>query len=371
MSIPLGGVEWTCRNRATPKVSMDSTQIGHNSMHPGSGPDDTEPNRHDMERMLAAIGLGSREARLYAAVLACPGATADDLIVHVGMPTRRVRAILSLLASHGLVSRTANRPARYLPTPPDAAIEPLITRRQTDLQQARALALELAEQVRRAAPPGDGQEAIELLAGREAVAQRFQQLEQAACIEFLGFDLPPYYGGTGENPGEMAALARGVSVRTVYAPEALEYPSRMDHIRAMAAQGEQARIFASPPLKLIIFDRHTALLPMHPLDPEFAAGAVLVRTSALLDALYMFSELIWDRATPLSLDGGRPGAGPQADGAAGDLIPLLAAGLTDEAIARQLGISRRTLQRRIQALMDTLDARSRFQAGYEAGRPRS
>jgi sugar-specific transcriptional regulator TrmB/AraC-like DNA-binding protein len=326
-------------------------------------------NLHDTERMLAAVGLGQREARLYAAVLACPGATADELIVQVGMPVRRARATLGLLASHGLVSRTANRPARYLPTPPDAAIEPLITRRQRDLQQARALAVEVAEQVRRAdPPPGGGREAIELLAGREAVEQRFQQLEQAACTEFLGFDLPPYHGDSVENPGEVAALARGVSVRTVYAPEALEYPSRMDHIRAMAAQGEQARIFASPPLKLIMFDRHTALLPVHPLDPGFAAGAMLVHTSALLDALYMFFELVWDRATPLSLDGGHPGPGPQADSTAGDLIPLLAAGLTDEATARQLGISHRTLQRRIQALMDTLDARSRFQAGYQAGR---
>lgn len=219
---------------------MDRTQISHNGMHPGSVPNDTEPNRHDMEQMLAAIGLGYREARLYAAVLAHPGATADELIMHVDMPARRARAILSLLSSHGLVSRTANRPARYLPTPPDVAIEPLIARRQTDLQQARALAHELAERVRRSAPSGDGQEAIELLTGREAVAQRFQQLEQGTLTDLVGFDLPPYYGGTAENQGETAALARGVSVRTVYAPEALEHRGTMDHVRAMAAQGEQA-----------------------------------------------------------------------------------------------------------------------------------
>lgn len=107
---------------------------------------------------------------------------------------------------------------------------------------------------------------------------------------------------------------------------------------------------------------------MRPLDPELAAGSLLIRTSALLDALYMFFEMVWDRATPLLLDGSRPGAGPEADGTADDLTPLLAAGLTDEAIARQLGISRRTLQRRIQALMDTLNVRSRYQAGYVSGR---
>jgi len=327
------------------------------------------PDMQDTERLLAAIGLGQPEARLYEAVVACPGATADELTVHTRMSTRRARAILGVLASHGLVSRTAHRPARYVPTPPDVAIEPLITRRQKDLQQARVLAAGLGERIRRAAsPPCEGQEAIELLAGREAVGERAQQLEQAVSTELLCFDRPPYYTAFPENPGELAALARGVGVRCVYAPEALALPGQMDHIRAMAGLGEQARVYSPLPLKLIVFDRHTALLPMNPLDPELATGAVLVRASALLDALHMFFELVWDRAVPLPLDHSGPAAGPQPDGAVGDLIPLLAAGLTDKAAAHQLGISHRTLQRRVQTLMNTLDAHSRFQVGYQAGR---
>jgi len=48
------------------------------------------------------------------------------------------------------------------------------------------------------------------------------------------------------------------------------------------------------------------------------------------------------------------------------LLALLAAGLTDEAIARSLGISLRTVQRRIHDLMETLGATTRFQAGMAA-----
>jgi sugar-specific transcriptional regulator TrmB/AraC-like DNA-binding protein len=348
---------------------VDSTQVSHDGMLLDSAPDDMAPGMPDTERLLAAIGLGQPEARLYEAVVACPGATVDELTVHARMSARRARAILGLLASHGLVSRTAHRPARYVPAPPDVAIEPLITRRQKDLQQARVLAAGLGEQIRRAASPASGgPEAIELLTGREAVGQRAQQLEQAVSTELLCFDRPPYYIPYPENPGEIAALARGARVCSVYAPEALALPGQMGHIRAMAGLGEQARVYSPLPLKLIIFDRHTALLPMNPLDPELAAGAVLVRASALLDALHMFFELVWDRAIPLPLDGSRPAAGPQPDGGVGDLIPLLAAGLTDKATAHQLGISHRTLQRRIKALMNTLDAHSRFQAGYQAGR---
>ncbi|MBO0835981.1 MAG: hypothetical protein J2P28_10735 [Actinobacteria bacterium] len=321
--------------------------------------------------MLAAAGIGRAESLLYAALLHRPGRTADEVAAQLDLSVRRVQTILGVLANYGLVSRIASRPERYLPVPPDAALEPLLTRRQQDLQRARELAAELADQVRRALPVSSGQQTIELLEGRDSVAQRVQQLEQAARTEVLCFDRPPYYNSdTLDNPGEIAGLARGVRFRAVYAHEALDYPGQMDHIHAMVSRGEQARVFSPLPLKLFIFDRHTAFLPVRPLDPELTAGCVLVRTSALLDALHMFFELVWARASPIALhsDPGQPvAADVQADAAIDSLIPVLAAGLTDEAAARQLGISRRTLQRRIRALMQTLDARSRFQAGYQVG----
>ena len=50
------------------------------------------------------------------------------------------------------------------------------------------------------------------------------------------------------------------------------------------------------------------------------------------------------------------------------LLALMAAGLKDEVVARQLGLSLRTVRRRIAHLMDELDADTRFQAGLEASR---
>lgn len=48
------------------------------------------------------------------------------------------------------------------------------------------------------------------------------------------------------------------------------------------------------------------------------------------------------------------------------LLRLMAKGLKDEAIARDLGVSPRTLRRLIADLMRRLDCESRFQAGVEA-----
>jgi DNA-binding NarL/FixJ family response regulator len=47
---------------------------------------------------------------------------------------------------------------------------------------------------------------------------------------------------------------------------------------------------------------------------------------------------------------------------------MLAAGAKDEQIARALGVSLRTVRRRVAALLADLGVRSRFQAGVEAMR---
>ncbi|MGN9843443.1 helix-turn-helix transcriptional regulator [Nonomuraea sp. H19] len=50
------------------------------------------------------------------------------------------------------------------------------------------------------------------------------------------------------------------------------------------------------------------------------------------------------------------------------VLQLLAQGCTDEAVARNLGLSLRTVRRVTADLMERLDARSRFQAGLKAAR---
>jgi DNA-binding NarL/FixJ family response regulator len=50
------------------------------------------------------------------------------------------------------------------------------------------------------------------------------------------------------------------------------------------------------------------------------------------------------------------------------IFTLMAAGLTDAAIGRRLGVSTRTVERRTRRLMDHVDATTRFQAGVKAVR---
>ena len=47
------------------------------------------------------------------------------------------------------------------------------------------------------------------------------------------------------------------------------------------------------------------------------------------------------------------------------LLRLLARGLTDEVVAQKLGLTGRTLRRRLRSAMDKLEASSRFEAGFK------
>lgn len=50
------------------------------------------------------------------------------------------------------------------------------------------------------------------------------------------------------------------------------------------------------------------------------------------------------------------------------ILALMAGGATDDAIARHLGLGRRTVARRVSAILDRLGATTRFQAGVQAAR---
>ncbi|MFD7474564.1 response regulator transcription factor [Streptomyces sp. NPDC059837] len=105
-------------------------------------------------------------------------------------------------------------------------------------------------------------------------------------------------------------------------------------------------------------------------DP--AAGSLVVHSSTLLDVLTALCERVWERAVPLSLEN-RPAsptasAEGQAEGQEGalhsrtrDILRLMSAGMKDDAIARALRLSRRTVQTHISDLSRQLGARSRFQ----------
>src|SRR4051812_40638866 len=144
----------------------------------------------------------------------------------------------------------------------------------------------------------------------------------------------------------------GVRVRTVYDRAWIARPGAMARVERARWDGEDVRLARRVPIDLVVVDRRAAVLP-------FTGGAVAVGASSLLDALVELCDRVWEAAAPLDGDG-------PPDGEDRAILALVAIGLKDQAIARRLGMSPRTLRRRIARIMRALGADTRFQAGVEA-----
>jgi sugar-specific transcriptional regulator TrmB/DNA-binding CsgD family transcriptional regulator len=320
---------------------------------------------------LDSLGVSHAEQHLYEILLHHPDRTLVELAELTALRETRLRGLLKSLAGKGLLTKTAHRPARYAPAPPDIAIEVLALRRQQEIEHARLAAVAFCNRVRHTNLSAVDSP-VEVVRGRAAVAHRFQQIQQLARRELLILDKPPYVVEEGEQHVLQQELQRGgVRYRTIYDRDTLGPAERVEKLRQLAASGEEARVLHGVPMKLVIADRRIGLAPHElPGGPVTTETAVLLRSSALLDGLVTLFETLWEQATPLwpqhRWPAVRDAAADPLSTRDQQLLALLAAGLTDQAIARKLGVALRTVERRVRRMMDGLGARTRFQAGLQA-----
>jgi DNA-binding CsgD family transcriptional regulator/DNA-binding transcriptional regulator YhcF (GntR family) len=309
---------------------------------------------------LAAVGIGWLEEQVYRQLLTCPHASVTELAAATGAAYGRTRRAITNLERAGLLSRQRGSPTRYVPAPPDLAVQALVSRRVDELERAQLHARSLLEAFQRRV--GSATELVEIITGTEAIHQRSLQLIKGAAHEVMMFDKPPYIGSL-DNPVEYESLGRGIKWRAVYALDALQWPGQTERLERLRLAGEDARASAQVELKLAIADRKLALLPLTVDDESADNTAILVHPCSLLSTLVMLFETLWATGIPVpvaTIDGH---AGTPLRPGDAELVQLLAAGLKDEAIARNLGLSLRTVRRRIAALTHSFGVATRFQLG--------
>lgn len=322
------------------------------------------------ERPLESLGISAAEECTYVALLDHPEATLAELSSSLAWSPRKVQRLLDALRGMGLVTFAAGEPRRFVPASPDIAIEAILSRREDALRRARAEIQRLQQRATEGA--GTRQQMIELVTTREAERHVFEQMQHAARHELIFLERPPILiaGPEQASTSQVDAIARGVRYRSIADQAFLAIPGVVGRIRADMEAGEEVRVVSQLPFKMVMADRNVALIPLDLERP--GSPSLLVRSPALLDALYSMFEILWERAAPIAvtqagqLHTGEAGTRlpPEAD----QLIPLLAAGLNDKAIAYELDISASTLTRRITDIMQRLDAQTRFQLGWLAAR---
>lgn len=324
--------------------------------------------------MLAPLGLDPGEEDVYRQLVARRSALAAELAAATGRAGPEVGAALASLIGRGLAVASTSQggvgEAVYVPAPPGVSLNALLRERQDELRKVEHEVAALVEEYRSSDLARD---VIEVMTDVETVRRRFFQIQDAAREEVRSMVVPnltvvPHRANTAEHEG----MRRGVRYRVVVDRRALQdAPDMGADVRRSLARGQQIRIVDAVPVKMMIVDSETAMLPLHH-DRHGSPASVLIHRSGLLAVLIAFFEAEWARAFPL-LPGAaadevveeRPGGLEEEEA---QVLALLLAGLTDQAVAGQLDVSLRTVHRRVHQLMAKAGVESRIQLGWAAAR---
>ncbi|HET6478613.1 MAG TPA: LuxR C-terminal-related transcriptional regulator [Actinoplanes sp.] len=311
---------------------------------------------------LAAVGIDPAHERAYRfLVRQGRGRTTTEIAAALGWTVRATRDALRALERADLVARVAGSPPTYRASPPELALETLLHRRGEELARARLLAKELQDEFRGALTGHADTGFVEVVEGREELMRYLMHLIERTEERYETLNKPPYVAGDSTVVQAVAvAISKGVGSRAVYETGMTDEETTRAVAAESAGIGEDVRTVGELPMKLALFDRRVGFVPLNTDDPRL--GALVVHRSPLLDALAALFESVWLRAVPWHAGA----ATGELDDRSHQVLLLMSAGLKDEAIARAMGMSRRTVQKYVTDAMALLGARNRFQAALLA-----
>lgn len=322
--------------------------------------------------MLDALGLDNLEEAVYRQLVGAPSANLEELAEAADLDTYAVSAVLSALEGKGLVARASAGQDRYVASPPAVALGALLVQRQDELRRAQVEMTELAGLYRGSVARRDVADVVDVVHGTEAIAQRFAQLQYSAkkCIQALQKPQAAVVTREDADEAERAAIERGVRHDIVLERSVFDTPGIYETIDSGLEIGIELRVVPTVPLRAFIVDREIALIPLMNNEHNTVQDALLLHPSGLLDAIIALFDLIWTSAPKLvaTPEGTVETAADRLEPLDTKVLSLLLAGLTDASIGAQLGLSLRTVQRRVRQMMDRARVDTRLQLGYEAGR---
>ncbi|GAA1360366.1 HTH domain-containing protein [Catellatospora chokoriensis] len=314
--------------------------------------------------------LPTLEEHAYRILVKLDRARPDELAALTTLSLAEATGVLYALRARGLAATQPGEDTVFRPLPPAVALGNQLLRRHEALERARQLVAELNDEYRAGVRRSEADHLVEVIIGGGALRDRLQQLQDSAREEMLWFCRSnPVALPSGENTAELDALRRGVRYQVIYDREFLGSPGVLDNALAGVRLGQQARILPSLPIRVAIADRTTAICPLVRETGGGETTAAVIGPSELLNALTALFDAYWAMATPVHAPGEADTATADApDDAELYVLSLMIGGLPDKAIASQLGVSRRTVQRRLDRLMALARVDTRPGLAYHAAR---
>ncbi|MHA7275944.1 LuxR C-terminal-related transcriptional regulator [Arthrobacter sp. HLT1-21] len=308
---------------------------------------------------------------LYRYAVAHPGWTRRGVSEALGYTLRDIDAAMEQLTQRKLLGAHAANPEAFVAISPDVALADLV---DADERQVQDLKSRISTKRRELS----GLVPLYIEARREVISSASVEvledphLIQRVLIEY-GRDVSEQVlmavPGQGANADfqeenvrkDLDLLKQGVIRRNLYDLSTRDHMPTRKAVKAIAAAGGEFRTLPSVPFRMLIFDRKLAVVARQLTSNDKAA--MMIRDPNLVNVFIQVFNFTWEFAEPFSVaeDSASPLNGTQQAILAG-----LAAGYSDEVIARRLDLNVRTCRRHIAWMLETLKADSRFQAGAKA-----
>ncbi|MFG3404328.1 LuxR C-terminal-related transcriptional regulator [Streptomyces sp. NPDC048142] len=265
----------------------------------------------------------------------------------------------------GLVTPPPDDPRLLVPVAPDVALDELLQPLEEDIRRGR-------QRVQRTRSDFSSVQAMYRAAVREARSS-------VARIDGEGVVMPTLEKAVRSCRSELATIQplgernafdledprlvpRGVTHRTLYPHAAQTNAQLLRHIARVEEAGGYVRTVDQVIGRLLLCDRSSAYLVHSDGSPH--AGAVEITHPGIVAFLVCVFEDAWQRGTPVSAPVVRARESVIVDEVERAVMRLLVSGHTDDAIARRLGVSRRTVAGHVSRISQQLGSRSRAQLGY-------
>jgi DNA-binding CsgD family transcriptional regulator len=334
----------------------------------------------DIDARLAEMAaIDAVAVRVYQLRVTHPTDLVAQLANRAGLATAEVSRAERHLAKLGLLQPSPG--GGWVAVSPESAAESLLAPMEQDILQRRIAMAATREQLH--ALSGDYLEArsmrsakgtIEIVEDMGNIRSVIDDLARtcASSIEVLS-------PGGGQNEEAMRAAlpldldvrGRGVRLRLLLQYSARGHRPTAQYVETIVAAGAEVRCTGVLPSRMLIYDGECAVLPVDP--QRTALGVALIRDTSVLGFLGQLFTHYWEGAEdfladPMADEAQPAPVGGELGGMERDVLLMMAAGKTNEAIALQLGISRRSVSRLVGRLMERLEATNRFQAGARAAR---
>ncbi|MFF4620029.1 helix-turn-helix transcriptional regulator [Nonomuraea jabiensis] len=317
------------------------------------------------------LGLDPTQTALYTAVLRLHRATRTDLAQAMDGPVEKVGRQLDDLVKLGVIDEQSGE---YLARHPAAALGRVIADRLDRLaEESRRIdsALGSIRSLIRDYDAGrdyqSGTFTVEMVNGADvlyesvvgiAVQSPPMELLTAVPDERTMIDFARKFAELWIDAQERKLL----TVHAIIPVSTLALPGVRDQLTRVLETGGKVRTLDRVPSWFMTAGPEVAGLPPYWGGnlPDHAYNFYLVRTPIVVGMLRTLFRELWARAVPLPW-------GRRGDGMV-QVLRLAAQGMCDDSIARQLGVSVRTVRARFADAMSELGAQSRFHAGVEAAR---